>query len=50
MLNLDAVEIAVVDTKEKFRVLPRDKSKNYVKKAMEKKIYGRRNNRRKKNR
>ncbi len=46
-LNPDAVEIAVIDAREKFRVLPRDESKNYVKKAMEEKIYGRRKNRRK---
>jgi len=49
-LNPDAIEIAIVDTIEKFRKLSRDESKNYVKKAMEEKIYGRRNNRRKKNR
>jgi len=33
-LNPDAIEIAVVDTTEKFRRLSRDESKNYVKKAL----------------
>jgi len=33
-LNPDAVEIAIVDTKKKFRVLPRDESKILVKKAI----------------
>jgi len=30
----DAIEIAVVDTKEKFRKLSHDKSKEYVKKTI----------------
>jgi proteasome alpha subunit len=34
-LNPDAIEIAVVDTKEKFRKLSHDASKNYVKKAID---------------
>ncbi len=33
-LNPDAIEIAIVDTKEKFRKLSHDESKNYVKKAI----------------
>ncbi|GAG09291.1 unnamed protein product, partial [marine sediment metagenome] len=33
-LNPDAIEIAAVDTKERFRKLSRDESKNYVKKAI----------------
>ena len=32
-LNPDAIEIAVIDAKEKFRRLSHDESKNYVKKA-----------------
>ncbi len=34
-LNPDAIEIAVVDTKEKFRKLLHDESKNYVKKVID---------------
>ena len=33
-LNPDAIEIAVIDAKEKFRRLSHDESKNYVKKAI----------------
>ena len=33
-LNPDAIEIAVVDKKEKFRRLSREETKNYVKKAL----------------
>ena len=33
-LNPDAIEIAVVDTKEQFRRLSHDESKEYVKKAI----------------
>jgi len=33
-LNLDAIEIAVVDTTEKFRRLSHEETKNYVKKAL----------------
>ena len=33
-LNPDAIEIAVVDEKERFHKLSRDRSKNYVKKAI----------------
>ncbi len=32
--NPDAIEIAIVDKKEKFRKLSRDESKEYVKKAI----------------
>ena len=35
-LNPDAIEIAVIDAKEKFRRLSHDESKNYVKKAIDK--------------
>ena len=34
-LNPDAIEIAVIDIKEKFRILSHDESKDYVKKAIE---------------
>ena len=37
-LNPDAIEIAVIDAKEKFRRLSHDESKNYVKKAIDKQI------------
>jgi len=33
-LNPDAIEIAVIDIKEKFRILSHDESKDYVKKAI----------------
>ena len=33
-LNPDAIEIAIVDSKEKFRKLSHDESKEYVKKAI----------------
>jgi 20S proteasome alpha/beta subunit len=33
-LNPDAIEIAVIDIKEKFRILSHDESKGYVKKAI----------------
>ena len=33
-LNPDAIEIAAIDAKEKFRRLSHDESKNYVKKAI----------------
>ena len=33
-LNPDAIEIAVIDAKNKFRILSHDESKNYVKKAI----------------
>ena len=33
-LNPDAIEIAVIDAKEKFRRLSHDESKDYVKKAI----------------
>jgi len=35
-LNPDAIEIAAIDAKEKFRRLSHDESKSYVKKAIDK--------------
>ena len=36
-LNPNAIEIATVDTKEQFRRLPQDETKNYVQKALDNK-------------